>query len=193
VSKVHAKRPVKIAAMTAAPFLQSAGAALMERCTLLANHVLASEPVATERLRAHVGKRLRIELRHWPALLPALPELNFDITPAGLLEWQGAPAADEPALRLTVDAGNPALLVARGLAGDRPQVEVQGDAALANDVSWLIDNLRWEVSDDLSRFVGPVAAQAIARVGRLFAQGLREALRLASNLAARRDPGPGAG
>jgi ubiquinone biosynthesis accessory factor UbiJ len=70
---------------------------------------------------------------------------------------------------------------------------VQGDAALANDVSWLIDNLRWEVSDDLSRFVGPVAAQAIARVGRLLAQGLREALRLASNLAARRDPGPGAG
>ena len=85
-----------------------------------------------------------------------------------------------------VDAANPALLVARGLAGDRPQVEVQGDAALANDVSWLIDNLRWEVSDDLARFVGPAAAQAIARVGRLLAQGLREALRLASNLAARR-------
>jgi len=176
-----------------APFLHSAGAALMERCTLFANHVLASEPVATERLRAHAGKRLRIELRHWPALLPALPELDFDITPAGLLEWQVAPAAGEPALRLVVDAANPALLVARGLAGDRPSVEVQGDAALAGDVSWLIDNLRWEVSDDLARFIGPVAAQALGRVGRLFAQGLREALRLASSLAGRRDSGPGAG
>lgn len=193
MSKVHAKRPVKIVAMSNSPLLQSAGAALMERCTLLANHVLASEPVATERLRAHAGKRLRIELRHWPTLLPSLPELDFDITPAGLLEWQAAPAADEPALRLVVDAVNPALLVAHGLAGDRPSVEVQGDAALANDVSWLLDNLRWDVSDDLSRFVGPVVAQAIARVGRLLAQGLREALRLASKLTTRRDPGPGAG
>jgi ubiquinone biosynthesis accessory factor UbiJ len=173
--------------------LQSASAALMQRCTLFANHVLASEPVATERLRAHAGKRLRIELRHWPALLPALPELNFDITAAGLLEWQGTAAIDEPALRLVVDAANPALVVARGLTGDRPSVEVQGDAALASDVSWLIDNLRWEVSDDLSRFVGPVAAQAMARVGRLLARGLREALRLASTLAPRRDPGAGAG
>lgn len=175
------------------PLLQSASAALMARCTLLANHVLTSEPVASGRLRPHAGKRLRIELQHWPALLPALPELNFDITPAGLLEWQAAPSADEPALRLVVDAANPALLVARGLAGDRPGVEVQGDAALAGDVSWLIDNLRWDVSDDLSRFVGPVAAQAIARVGRLLAQGLRETLRLASSLAPRRDSGPGAG
>jgi ubiquinone biosynthesis protein UbiJ len=179
--------------MSTAPLLQSAGAALMQRCTLLANHVLASEPVATERLRAHAGKRLHIELRRWPSLLPAWPELDFDITPAGLLEWQGGAPVGEPALRLVVDAANPALLMARGLAGERPTVEVQGDAALAGDVSWLIDNLRWEVSDDLARYVGPVAAQAIARVGRVLGSGLREALRLGAALAPRRDAGPGAG
>ena len=179
--------------MTSATLLQGASAALMARATLLANHVLAAEPVATERLRAHAGKRLHIELRGWPSLLPALPAPNFEVTPAGLLDWLGEPGAEVPALRLVVDAANPALLVARGLAGERPAVEVQGDGAFAADVSWLIDNLRWDVRDDLSRLVGPVAAEALGRVGRFLGDGLREALRLAGGLAARRDAGPGAG
>ncbi|HSN34374.1 MAG TPA: hypothetical protein VLU41_16910 [Ideonella sp.] len=180
--------------MNRPPLLQGAAAALMERTTLLVNHVLAAEPVATDRLRAHVGKRLAVELRDWPALLPPLPELRYEVTPAGLLEWQGgAEAPHAPSLTLVVDAGNPALLALRGLAGERPRVDVQGDAAFAGDVSWLIDNLRWDVRDDLARFVGPVAAEVLGRTGRALADGLREALRLASSLAGRRPPDPGAG
>ena len=172
--------------MTSMPLLAPLSAAVVERATLLFNHVLASEPIAVERLRPHAGKRLRLEFSRWPRLLPAWPELDFEVTPAGLVEWQGnAPMADAPALLLRVDAANPALLMARGLAGERPAVEVQGDAAFAGDVSWLIDNLRWEVRDDLARIVGPAAAQALGSFGRLFADGLREALHLASSLAAR--------
>ena len=177
--------------MPPAPLLDSAAAALMERLTLLLNHVLSSEPIAVERLRGHAGKRLRIRLDGWPSLLPALPELAFEVTPAGLAEWLREGAAAEPALVLGVDASNPALLALRGLAGERPRVEVQGDAAFAADVSWLIDNLRWDVRDDLARFVGPAAAQAIGRRGRARADGLREALAHAGRLIEPRDAGAG--
>ena len=82
----------------------------------------------------------------------------FAVTPAGLLEWCGANRragdADLHAARRCV-ATRPRLL-ARALAGERPPVDVQGDAALAADVNWLIDNLRWDVEADLERAsVGP--------------------------------------
>jgi ubiquinone biosynthesis accessory factor UbiJ len=31
------------------------------------NHVLSSEPVATERLRAHAGRRIEFQPQAWPA------------------------------------------------------------------------------------------------------------------------------
>ena len=171
----------------------SLGTAAMERITLLLNHVIAAETVATERLKPHAGRHVQLVWTGWPSLLPAPPVVAFAVTPAGLLEWAGTEPPAAPELRVSLDASNPARLAGMWLAGERPSVNIEGDSAFAADVSWLIDNLRWEVGDDLARFVGPVAAQALARIGRLFAQGLREALRLASSLAARRDSGPGAG
>ena len=63
--------------------------AVMERLTLLINHVLSGEPVAMQRLRPHSGKTVELTLQGWPALLPTPPLLAFFITPAGLLEWCG--------------------------------------------------------------------------------------------------------
>lgn len=149
---------------------------VMERVTLLLNHVLAAEPVAQQRLLPHAGKALRLELRSWPALLPPPPSLLWRITPAGLLEWQGADGAAAAELGLQVDAANPALLAARLMAGERAQVEVAGDAALAGDIDWLLQNLRWDLAGDLERvFPAPLAA-GLVRAGSLLAQGLRAAV-----------------
>jgi len=49
------------------------GQAAIERVTLLVNHVLTSEPVATQRLRPHAGRRIRLHFDGWPGLLPPLP------------------------------------------------------------------------------------------------------------------------
>ena len=169
------------------PNFASTGAALMERLTLFVNHVLASEPVAVERLRTHAGRTVQVELRDWPRLLPALPDAAFRISPAGLLEWCGADAAAEaPALSIIIDASNPALLLAHSLIGEQPKVDVLGDAALAADVNWLADNLRWDARDDLARIVGPVHAERIGRIGAWVGGGLRQALRLVSARAGRR-------
>jgi len=159
-------------------------APVLERLTLVLNHVLGAEPTAMERLRPHAGRSLTLQLTGWPSLLPAPPVLVWRVTPAGLMEWGGLPAAGGPPgampppadLRVTVDASNPAALFARALAGDRPAVQVEGDAAFAADIGWLLQNLRWDVAADLERLFGPVVAHQLHQMGRALARGLRGAL-----------------
>jgi ubiquinone biosynthesis accessory factor UbiJ len=149
--------------------------AALERLTLLVNHLLLAEPVALERLRPHSGKRLSVELSEWPALLPAPPLALFQVTPAGLLEWCGEvdAGAAQAQLQLRVVADNPALLMLRLAGGERPQVSVQGEAALAADVSWLAENLRWDLEGDLARAVGALPARQLTSLGSALAAALR--------------------
>ena len=165
------------------------GDAAIERLTLLVNHVLASESVATQRLRVHAGRCIQLRFEAWPSLLPPLPATTFRVTPAGLVEWCGADAPADPDLRVGIDASNPALAMAQALAGTRPKVDVAGDAAFATDLNWLFDNLRWDMQDDLARVVGPAPAREIARVAGGIAAGMREAVRTFSGLI--RDPSAG--
>ena len=161
------------------------GHAAIERLTLVANHVIGSEPVATERLRAHAGRCMQFHIEGWPSPLPPWPPLAFRVTPAGLIEWCGDDVPAEPALRVAIDAANPALAVAQALAGQRPKVDVSGDAAFATDLNWLFDNLRWDVQDDLARVVGAAPAREIARVAGGVAAGVREAVRTLTGLVTR--------
>jgi ubiquinone biosynthesis protein UbiJ len=148
------------------------GNAAVERLTLLLNHLLSAEPAAVQRLAPHAGQTVDLRLDGWPALLPALPSTAFRVTPAGLLEWCGPEPLPGADLRVVVQATNPALALVQALAGTRPQVDVAGDAAFAADLSWLFDNLRWDLQDDLARIVGPAPAREIARL----AGGIRRAL-----------------
>ena len=154
--------------------------AAIERLTLLINHVLGREPVAMERLKPHAGRVLLS-----PALLPPWPVLAFRVTPAGLLEWCGQEAPSTPDLQVRLDASNPALLVLGALSGRQPAVHVEGDARLAGDVNWLIENLRWDLADDLQRLLGPGPAQLLAQAGPAIQQALAQLAPLASGLVGR--------
>jgi ubiquinone biosynthesis protein UbiJ len=138
-----------------------------------------------ERLRPHAGRTLALRLDGWPALLPPAPPLAWRVTPAGLLEWCGPEFQATPDLTAAVDASNPALLLGRAVAGERPPVQVQGDAGLAGDVNWLLENLRWDVAADLERLFGPVAAEALHRAGRALAGGLKAGLSTLAGLGER--------
>ncbi len=164
------------------------GPAVVERLVLLANHVLTSEPVANERLRPHAGKLLELQLLAWPAWLPAPPALAFRVTPAGLLEWCGSTPAAQAALRITLAAANPAAVAAALLLGQRPALDIDGDAALATELDWLLSNLRWDAAADIERLLGPQRAAPVLAVGFALAQGLRAALAGASSLGARLHP-----
>src|SRR5450432_3018853 len=148
---------------------------VMERLVLLLNHVISAEPQAMERLRAQAARTLRFEFEGWPSLLPAPSPIAFVVTPPGLVEWIEAPG-DAPAdLRVAIEASNPALAFAKFIVGERPALRVEGDAAFATDLNWLIENLRWDVQDDLARVVGDTPAREIARFGGALAKAIREA------------------
>jgi len=145
--------------------------AVQQRLVLLANHVLSREAAATQRLAVHAGRRLRIEAAGGPAWLPALPPLALTVTPAGLFEWSDT--GDAADLRLALRAGDPSRWLAVAAGSAKPDMSIEGDAALAADVSWLADNLRWDIEADLAQIVGPVAAHQLGRAGRALAAALR--------------------
>src|SRR3954452_6218286 len=158
---------------------------VMERLVLLVNHVIAAEPVALDRLRPHAARTMQIELAGWPALLPAVGPFAFRVSPGGLGEWLAEASSLPPDFRVAVDAANPALALTRVVAGERPAITVSGDAAFASDIDWLIDNLRWDLQDDLARFVGGGPARQLAKAGGWFAGALREGAKARRALAAR--------
>lgn len=147
---------------------------------LLLNHVISRESHAMARLAPHAGRAVLLHLEGWPALLPAAPDLCLAVTPAGL--WERLDAAPPDAMRIALDASNPALLALGALTGERPRVTVQGDAAFAGEINWLMENLRWDIADDLAALVGPAPAHQLTRWGRAVAQSLAALARSASSL-----------
>lgn len=137
------------------------------RFVLLANHVLTAAPAATQRLAAHAGRVVQLDVESWSLpLLPAPPSLVLRITPAGLFE-QLEPGEPQPAadLRLGLDSSQPLESARRLAAGEVPPVRIEGDAGLAADMSWLLAHVRWDIAADLERVFGPVVAEGLSRAG----------------------------
>lgn len=164
--------------------------AVVDRVTLLVNHVLAAGPGATQRLRGHVGRCIAIRATAWPDFLPPPPQVLWRITPAGLFEAGDVNRSEDIALRIDIDAANPAQLALRALAGERPHIDVSGDAALASDMNWLIDNLRWDLEDDLEGLLGPVAARQVCEVGRAVASAVHSAAQRLAAVGRSVEPSP---
>ena len=129
---------------------------------LFLNHVLMQEPEAQARLVRQRGRVVRVQWRGFSMQLAA--------TPAGLCEL--APVA-EPDLLLTVTDSSPLDLARGALRGDRPAVRIEGDVQFAAEVNWLVDHVRWDAEEGLSRLVGDAPAHTIAGIGRGMAQALR--------------------
>lgn len=146
--------------------------AVRARLVLFSNHVLASCPPATERLKAHPGKVLKVDVAGWPGLVPVPPPLVVRVTPAGLLETLEAAEEAQAAhdLNVRLDASSPLAVAQKALSGLIPPVAVDGDAALAADVSWIVANVRWDPAADAERFFGPVVAEGVTRATAQFAQ-----------------------
>lgn len=142
---------------------------VQQRLVLFLNHVLQQEPAATERLRRQQGKRMQVQ---WGVF-----ELVLQATPAGLLTL----CADgvTPDLRLQVAQTSPFELAQTLMQGDKPKVDIQGDVQLAAEVAWLVDHVRWDAEEDLSRLIGDAPAhtlvQALSRVASAFKAKVRPA------------------
>ena len=58
--------------------------------------------------------------------------------------------------------------------GDKPPVRIAGDVQFAAEINWLVDHVRWDLEEDLSRLVGDAPAHAIGGGLRRMAQALRK-------------------
>ena len=150
---------------------------LQNRLVLFLNHVLQQESAATERLRRQAGKPLRVQ---WG-------EFHLCVAPtrAGLLE-RVDPEQQPPELTVTLAQASPFDVAKRVLSGEKPAVDIQGDVQFAAEVAWLVDNVRWDVEEDLSRLMGDAAAHTVVGAARQAAQALK-------GFAARMPRPPGAG
>ena len=147
---------------------------VQNRVVLLLNHVLMQEPQAMDRLRRQQGKVVVLHAGQFV--------FSVQPTPAGLLGL--APASAPPDLRLTVQMTSPLTLLQTLAQGDKPPVDIQGDVQLAAEVAWLVDNVRWDVEEDLSRLEGDAAAyQLVAGL-----KTLREGLQTFAGRFVRREP-----
>jgi ubiquinone biosynthesis protein UbiJ len=150
--------------------------AVTARLILLANHVLSSEAVAMQKLQPFSGRRIAIKVTSTASKTPFLralaswlPEqVQLQITPAGLLEVaDGTQAAMDSAqgLSISVDVPPPWSALHLLVKRERPPVSIEGDAALAETASWLLKNLRWDLEDDLARWLGTTPSQLLSGLG----------------------------
>ena len=140
---------------------------LQDKLVIVLNHVLAQETAALERLRRQQGRQIAVAWREH--------HLQWRITPAGLLER----ATDHQTadLRVQISENSPLHLV-RGLAkGDKPAMRIEGDVMLASEINWLVDHVRWDAEEDLSRIVGDAAAHKIVSMAKRVMQALSEFVR----------------
>lgn len=141
------------------------------------NMLLRREDWARERLSRHAGKTLRFAVGAF--------KTGFALQSDGYV--QVSDPAVVPDVILTVPAARladlPSVLRSRDPAAIAAIMHVQGDAGLAQVVSDLARDLRWDVEDDLSRIVGDVAAARLTSFGRNAASGMQSAaIRLAGNV-----------
>lgn len=137
---------------------------VQQRAVLFVNHLLMQEPEAQQRLLAQKGRSVCMAWRSF--------NMQVSITPAGLLELCDAPAP-EPDLTLTMTDESPLELIKTAATGQRPAVRIQGDVQFAADINWLVDNLRWDVEDDLARVIGDGPAHAVGNFARSAAAALK--------------------
>ena len=154
--------------------------AVQDRIVLLLNHVVSRESHAMARLAPFSGRAVVLRLAGWPKLLPAAPDLNLAVTPAGL--WERLDSAPQDSLLIEVDASNPAALALGAISGEQPRVQLSGDAAFAGVINGLMADLRWDVEDDLAAIVGPAVAHQMGRIGKGIASALSALARQADAL-----------
>ncbi|MBS7808025.1 hypothetical protein [Variovorax sp. PCZ-1] len=153
---------------------------MQQRVVLLLNHVLQQEPEAVARLKRQKGQIAGIESA-WIAM-------KLIVTPAGLLDLAEPDA--EADLSLKVIDTNPLSILQTLMSGEKPRMEVSGDVILAAEVNWLVDHVRWDVEEDLSRIVGDVPAHTLMKAVRGLGDTLKAFIAPKANNQQEESPAP---
>lgn len=136
---------------------------LNQAAVTLLNRMLGREAWAREKLAPFAGRVVRLE---------ALPfSLQWAVTELGTLAASDDDGAPAVTIGLALSSLPFALLDPQAATKD---VRLQGDAEFAQALSFVLQNLRPEPEEELSRFVGDAAAMRIVGLVRLSASHWRE-------------------
>jgi ubiquinone biosynthesis protein UbiJ len=139
---------------------------VQQRVVLFLNHVLMQEPAARDRLQRQRGRQVQVCWRD--------QVFQCAFTPAGLVEFITPDASHQAAdLVLRVNEPSPLELAKTVLQGDKPAIRIEGDVQLAAEVNWLIDHVRWDPEEDLSRLIGDAPAHTLAQTAKRAVDALR--------------------
>lgn len=137
---------------------------LQDKLVIVINHVLSQETEAVERLRRQKGRCMEVSWRNH--------RFQCFITPAGLLERKdNHPSID---LRVHVNEESPLALLQGLRQGHKPAMRIEGDVMLAAELNWLVDHVRWDAEEDLSRLVGDALAHKLVGVAKQVFKALNE-------------------
>jgi len=137
------------------------------RLTVLAlNHLLAQEPWARQQLQAHAEKVACVDF--------SVLELRLKISSQGLLESVESDLPANVTIRIN-PADIPLIMQDRQRA--MSYVRLEGDADLAQTLSELGKNLRWDLEQQLSDLFGDLAGRRIAGSGKAAFAGMQETAR----------------
>ena len=138
----------------------------INRLVLFLNHVIGTEPEAQNRLQRQKGRCIQLQ---WQDKV-----IQLSPTPAGLLERVSQQKFD---LKLSLTDASPLAMASLVLQGEKPGVHIEGDVQLAAEVNWLIDHVRWDVEEDLSKLLGDAAANTLVSMGRQAIQAMQQFIR----------------
>jgi ubiquinone biosynthesis accessory factor UbiJ len=119
------------------------------------NHLLRGAPWALEKLADHAGKTVALKFGPIP--------LRFAVEPSGELSVAGS----EREADVVIDV-SPSLLmrtVTQGRAALN-DAAISGDTGLAQALAYIAQHLQWDYEEDLSKFVGDIAAHRIGSTAR---------------------------
>ena len=139
---------------------------LQSKLLLCVNHVLQQSETALPRTRQLAGRSVQF---CWQGQNPV-----WVFTAVGLFEQQTQQTSHDKA-DLTLDFGTltPIDMATHLWRGQRPALRIEGDAQMAAELNWLIDNLRWDPEEDLARLVGDARARALTQLAIQCLQALR--------------------
>ena len=136
------------------------------------NHLLGQQPELTRSWSSHAGKTVRLSMPPH--------EVAFTIADSGYVHTPAPDARPDATLRLSL-----ALLPRLWLHDPAAlrDIHLEGNTDLAACTGKVLQQLRWDATEDLSRLVGDIAAHRLQRIGRSLLGGQTGMLRsLAENL-----------
>jgi ubiquinone biosynthesis accessory factor UbiJ len=141
--------------------------------TRFLQHLTSQNNWSREYLQPFAGKVVQFDF--------VLAKANLIILEDGGLAIAGETVSPEATIHV------PPSLAMRLLTGDenaKMHIKIDGDAHLATEISKVLQNMRWDIEEDLSKVVGDIAAHKIGEVSKkTFAEAKKQSINVAEMLA----------